>query len=65
MTETEKKAATLLAEYDALRAQLRETERLLNAAVREFATEQKFGWYDKDKFRLRQQMRAEMQGEAA
>jgi hypothetical protein len=33
--------------------------------VREFATEQKFGWYDKDKFRLRQQMRAELKGEVA
>lgn len=65
MTETEKKAADLLRTYDKLRADLRDVERELNAAIRAFATEEKFGWYDKDKFRLRQQMRAELEGKAA
>ena len=65
MTQTEKNAARLLRKYDRLRAEMRDVERELNVAIRAFASEEKFGWYDKDKFRLRQQMRAEMRGEAA
>lgn len=62
MTEAEKKAVKLLTKYDKMRADLREVERELTLAVREFASEQKFGWYDKDKFRARQHTMREMTG---
>ena len=61
MTETERRAARLLRKYDKMRNELRELERELKIAVLAFAAEEKLGWYDKDKFRVRQQMRQERQ----
>jgi hypothetical protein len=61
MTETERRAARLLRKYDKMRNELRELEHELKIAVLAFAAEEKLGWYDKDKFRLRQQMRQERQ----
>lgn len=61
MTETERRAARLLRKYDKMRNDLRELEHELKIAVLAFAAEEKLGWYDKDKFRLRQQMRQERQ----
>lgn len=61
MTETERRAARLLRKYDKMRNELRELEHELKIAVLAFAAEEKLGWYDKDKFRVRQQMRQERQ----
>jgi hypothetical protein len=35
-----------------MRAELRITEQELTAAIRVYADEQKFGWYDRDKLRV-------------
>lgn len=61
MTETERRALRLLNKYDKMRVELRELERELTLAVRDFAAEQKLGWFDKDKFRARQMTIRDMQ----
>lgn len=52
MTETKKKAIRLLRKYDKMRMELHSLERELTRAVLAYATEQKLGFYDKDKFRV-------------
>ena len=52
MTKAKAKAVRLLHKYDRLRAELRATEHELTSAIRVYADEQKFGWYDKDKLRV-------------
>ena len=65
MTRAKAKAARLLRKYDRLRAELRATEQLLTAAIRVYADEQKFGWYDKDKLRVALMIEAEQKEKAA
>lgn len=60
MTETKKKAIRLLRKYDKMRMELHSLERELTRAVMAYATEQKLGFYDKDKFRVRLMVEAEM-----
>ena len=60
MTDTKKQAAKLLRKYDKMRLELHSLERELTRAVRAYATEQKLGFYDKDKFRVRLMVEAEM-----
>jgi len=52
MTKAKNKAVRLLRKYDKMRAELRITEQELTAAIRVYADEQKFGWYDRDKLRV-------------
>lgn len=52
MSETKRKAIRLLRKYDKMRNDLRLLERELTRAVLAYATEQKLGFYDKDKFRV-------------
>ena len=61
MSETKKQAAKLLRKYDKMRMELHSLERELTRAVLAYATEQKLGFYDKDKFRVRLMVEAEMQ----
>lgn len=67
MTKAKAKAVRLLHKYDRLRAELRKVEQELTAAVRVYADEQKFGWYDKDKLRVALLIEAEQEqrGKAA
>jgi hypothetical protein len=65
MTRAKYKAVRLLHKYDRLRAELRATEQELNAAIRVYADEQKFGWYDKDKLRVALMIEAEQKEKAA
>lgn len=65
MTKTKYKAVRLLRKYDRMRAELRAVERELNAAVRDYADEQRFGWYDKDKLRVALMIEQEREGRAA
>ena len=65
MTRAKHKAARLLRKYDKLRAELRATEQALTAAVRVYADEQKFGWYDKDKLRVALMIEAEQKEKVA
>ena len=60
MSETKKQAAKLLRKYDKMRMELHSLERELTRAVLAYATEQKLGFYDKDKFRVRLMVEAEM-----
>ena len=64
MSRAKYKAARLLRKYDKLRAELRATEQLLTVAVRAYADEQKFGWYDKDKLRVALMIEAEQKEKA-
>ena len=61
MSDTKKQAAKLLRKYDKMRMELHSLERELTRAVLAYATEQKLGFYDKDKFRVRLMVEAEMQ----
>ena len=61
MTETKRKAIRLLRKYDKMRLELHSLERELTRAVRAYATEQKLGFYDKDKFRVMLMVEAEME----
>jgi hypothetical protein len=65
MTKAKHKAARLLGKYDRLRAELRATEQELNAAIRAYADEQRFGWYDKDKLRVSLAIEQEQKEKAA
>lgn len=65
MTRAKHNAARLLRKYDKLRVELRATEQALTAAVRVYADEQKFGWYDKDKLRVALMIEAEQKEKAA
>ena len=60
MSETKKQAAKLLRKYDKMRMELHSLERELTRAVRAYADEEKLGFYDKDKFRVRLMVEAEM-----
>ena len=60
MSNTKKQAAKLLRKYDKMRMELHSLERELTRAVLAYATEQKLGFYDKDKFRVRLMVEAEM-----
>ena len=60
MSDTKKQAAKLLRKYDKMRMELHSLERELTRAVLAYATEQKLGFYDKDKFRVRLMVEAEM-----
>ena len=60
MSDTKKQAAKLLRKYDKMRMELHSLERELTRAVRAYADEQKLGFYDKDKFRVRLMVEAEM-----
>lgn len=60
MSETKKQAAKLLRKYDKMRLELHYLERELTRAVRAYADEEKLGFYDKDKFRVRLMVEAEM-----
>lgn len=60
MSETKKQAAKLLRKYDRMRMELHSLERELTRAVRAYADEEKLGFYDKDKFRVRLMVEAEM-----
>ena len=61
MSDTKKQAAKLLRKYDKMRMELHSLERELTRAVRAYADEEKLGFYDKDKFRVRLMVEAEMQ----
>ena len=61
MSDTKKEAAKLLRKYDKMRMELHSLERELTRAVLAYATEQKLGFYDKDKFRVMLMVEAEMQ----
>lgn len=61
MSETKKEAAKLLRKYGKMRMELHSLERELTRAVLAYATEQKLGFYDKDKFPVRLMVEAEMQ----
>lgn len=56
-----KQAIKLLRKYDKMRLELHAVERELTRAVLAYATEQKLGFYDKDKFRVMLMVEAEMQ----
>ena len=60
MSDTKKQAAKLLRKYDKMRMELHSLERELTRAVLAYATEQKLGFYDKDKFRVMLMVEAEM-----
>lgn len=60
MTDKKKEAAKLLRKYDKMRLELHSLERELTRAVLAYAAEQKLGFYDKDKFRVRLMVEAEM-----
>ena len=61
MSDTKKQAAKLLRKYDKMRLELHSLERELTRAVLAYATEQKLGFYDKDKFRVMLMVEAEME----
>jgi hypothetical protein len=65
MTKAKNKAVRLLRKYDRLRAELRATEQELTAAIRVYADEQKFGWYDRDKLRVALMIERELSKEKA
>lgn len=65
MSKAKYKAERLLRKYDRMRAELRLVEHQLNLAVRTYADEQKFGWYDKDKFRVALMIERERKEKAA
>lgn len=61
ISPTKKQAIKLLRKYDKMRLELHAVERELTRAVLAYATEQKLGFYDKDKFRVMLMVEAEMQ----
>ena len=65
MSKAKYKAVRLLRKYDRMRAELRAVEHQLNLAVRAYADEQRFGWYDKDKFRVALMVEQEKKEKAA
>lgn len=65
MSKAKQRAARLLRKYDKMRAELRAVEHELNLAVRAYADEQKFGWYDRDKFRVALMIERERKEKAA